>query len=64
MEDKDTKLKENTDIEQGPDNNPVTRQALPSLGGVGGGLYSTFSTCSLICSNSSFIFTTMFCISA
>ena len=42
MEDKDTKLKENTDIEQGPDKNPVTRQALPSLGGVGGGLYFLF----------------------
>lgn len=45
MEDKDTKLKENTDIEQSPgsnamtnpDNHSVTRQALPSLGGAEGG---------------------------
>lgn len=28
------------------------------------GRYSAFNTCSLICSSSSFIFTTMFCISA
>ena len=51
------------------------RQPLPSFGGVGGGhllpfgevgwgFYSALSTCSLICSNSSFIWTTMFCISA
>ena len=47
MEDKNTKLKENTDIEQNPDNNPVTRQALPSLGGVGGGLGHSL-TCMII----------------